>query len=123
MFACSRQPNGVSNIMAIDESDEVYNHIVRVLLDAAIDSLIDLLLCADNCTSIARLRQLIKIPGLNEEQYKDLLAIESYINFGRITTVILISPRRHVLTLKIILAVILTLRIPPSTTSERLPRP
>ena len=66
MFACSRQPSGVSNIMAIDESKEAYNHVVRVLLDAAIDSPINLLLRADNCTSIARLRQLIKIPGLHE---------------------------------------------------------
>jgi hypothetical protein len=63
---------------------------VRVLLDAAIDSPIDLLLRADNCTSIARLRQLIKIPGLleraeqhglNTDQYDDLRAIESYINW------------------------------------------
>ena len=76
--------------MAIDESKEAYIHVVRVLLDAAIDSPIDLLLRADNCTSIARLRQLIKIPGLherselfrlNEEQHEDLLAIESYINW------------------------------------------
>ena len=89
MFACSRQLNSVSslsNIMAVDESKEAYIHVVRVLLDAAIDSPIDLLLRADNCTSIARLRQLIKVPGLherselfrlNEEQHEDLLAIES----------------------------------------------
>ena len=64
MLECSRQPKGVYNIMAIDESEEAYNHVVRVLLDAVIDSPIDLLLRADNCTSIARLRQLIKIPGL-----------------------------------------------------------
>ena len=89
MFACSRQPSGVSYIMAIDESEEAYNHVVRVLLNAAIDSPIDLLLHAGNCTFIARLRQLIKIPGLhdraklfrlNEEQYEDLQAIRSYIN-------------------------------------------
>ena len=66
MFACSREPNGVSNIMAIDDSKEAYNHVVRVLLEAAVDSPTDLLLRADNCTSIARLRQLIKIPGLLE---------------------------------------------------------
>ena len=91
MFACSRQPKGVSNVMAIDESDKAHNRVVRVLLDAPINSPIDLLLCADNCTSIARLRQLIKITGLlelsnkyrlNEEQYKDLQAIESYINWA-----------------------------------------
>ena len=91
MFACSRLPNGVSNIMAIDASNEgAYNHIVRVLLDAATDSPIGLLLRADNCTSIARLRHLINQPGLHErselfrlkeEQHKDLLAIESYINW------------------------------------------
>ena len=90
MFECSRLPKGVSDLMAIDERVEAYNHVVRVLLDAAIHSPIDLLLRADNCTSIARLRQLIKIPGLlglsnkfrlNEDQYEDLLAIESYINW------------------------------------------
>ena len=89
MFVCSRQPSGVSNIMAIDESEEAYNHVVSVLLDAAIDSPINLLLRADNCTSIARLRQLIKIPGLhdraeqhrlNKDHYEDLQAIGSYIN-------------------------------------------
>ena len=77
--------------MAIDESDEACNHVVRVLLDAAISSPINLLLRADNCTSIARLRQLIKIPGLHEraelfrlngEQYEDLQAIGSYINWA-----------------------------------------
>ena len=91
LFKCSRLPKGVSNIMSIDESEDVYNHVARVLLDAAIDSPIDLLLRADNCTSIARLRQLIKIPGLlelsneyrlNKEQYEDLQAIESYINWA-----------------------------------------
>jgi hypothetical protein len=91
IFACSRLPKGVSNIMAIDESEEEYNHVVRVLLDTAIDSPIDLLLRAVNCTSIARLRQLIKIPGLldlsnefrlNDDQYEDLQAIESYINWA-----------------------------------------
>ena len=64
---------------------------MRVLLDAAIDSPIDLLLRDNNCTSIARLRQLIKIPGLlelsnkyrlDEEQYEDLQAIGSYINWA-----------------------------------------
>ena len=91
MLECSRQPIGVSNIMAIDESDEAYNHVVRVVLDAAINSPIDLLLRADNCTSIARLRQLIKIPGLherselfrlNEDHEKDLQVIGSYINWA-----------------------------------------
>ena len=77
--------------MAIDESEEAYNHVVRVLLDATIDSPVDLLLRSDNCTSIARLRELIKMPGLlglsnkfrlNDDQYEDLLAIiESYINW------------------------------------------
>jgi hypothetical protein len=130
MFECSRQPIGVSNIMAIDEINETYNH--GVLLDAAIDSPIDLLLRADNCTSIARLRHLINQSGLherselfrlNEEQHEDLLAIESYINWTNNIKVILISPRGHILTLTIILATISTLRIPPSTTSERLPHP
>ena len=69
--------------MAIDESKEAYNHVVKVLLDAAIDPPIDLLLCANNCTSIARLRYLINQPGLhelseqfglNEEQHEDVLA-------------------------------------------------
>ena len=53
--------------MAIDESKEAYNynHVVRVLLDTAIDSPIGLLLHADNCTFIARLRHLSKEPGLH----------------------------------------------------------
>ena len=77
--------------MAIDESKEAYNHVVRVLLEAAVDSPTNLLLRADNCTSIARLRQLIKIPGLlesaerhglNTDQYDDLRAIKSYINWA-----------------------------------------
>ena len=88
MFACSRQLSSISNIMAIDESKEAYIRVVRELLDATVDSPIDLLLRADNCTSIARLRQLIKIPGLhdcavkhrlNVDQYEDLQAIGSYI--------------------------------------------
>ena len=49
MFECSRLPKGVSNIMAIDESEEAYNHVMRVLLDAAIDSPFDLLLRVNNC--------------------------------------------------------------------------
>ena len=91
MFECFSQPNGSYNIMAIDESEEAYNHhVVRVLLDAAIDYPIDLLLRAGNCTSIARLRQLIKKPGLlglsnesslSDDEYEDLLDIESYINW------------------------------------------
>ena len=64
MFECFSEPVGGYSIMAIDESEEAYNHIVRVLLDAAINSPVDLLLRADNCTFIARLRQLIKKPGL-----------------------------------------------------------
>ena len=56
--------------MAIDESEEAYNHVVRVILDAAIYSLIDLLVRADNCTSIARLRQLIKQPELHRLSFK-----------------------------------------------------
>ena len=76
--------------MARDESKEAYNHILRVLLDAAIVSPVDLLLRADNITSIKRLRQLIKKLGLwrrslrfglTKEQYEDLLGLESYINW------------------------------------------
>ena len=37
------EPSGSYIIMAIDESEETYNHTVRVLLDAAIDSPVDLL--------------------------------------------------------------------------------
>ena len=42
MFECFSQPNVAYIIMAIDESEEAYNHVVGVLLDAAIDSPIDL---------------------------------------------------------------------------------
>jgi hypothetical protein len=91
MFECFSEPNGGYSIMAIDESKEAYIHVVRVLLDAVIDSPIDLLLRADNCTSIDRLRHLINQPGLleraeqhglNTDQYDDLRAIESYINWA-----------------------------------------
>ena len=91
--------------MAIDEREEAYNHVVRVILDAAINSPIDLLLRADNCTSIARLRQLIKIPGLldlsnefrlNDDQYEDLLAIESYINWTNNNGYFDITSRTHI---------------------------
>ena len=90
MLECSSELIGGYTNMALDESEEEHNHIVRVLLDTAIDSPVDLLLCADNCTSIERLRQLIKKPGLwrlslrfgpTKEQYEDLLALESYINW------------------------------------------
>jgi hypothetical protein len=54
MFECFSEPSGGYSIMAVDESKEAYIHVVRVLLDAAIDSPIDLLLHADNCTSISR---------------------------------------------------------------------
>ena len=59
MFECLSQPNDAYSIMAIDKSEEALNHVARVLLDAAIDSPVDLMLRAGNCTSIARLRQLI----------------------------------------------------------------
>ena len=52
--------------MALDDSEEAYNYILRVLLGAATDSPVDLLLRADNCTSIERLRQLIKRLGLRK---------------------------------------------------------
>ena len=71
------------------EEMEAYNNFVRVLLEATIDSPIDLLLRDANCTSIAGLRQLIIIKkpgllrlsrrfGLSDGQYEDRLALESY---------------------------------------------
>ena len=50
--------------MAPDNSEEAYLHVLRVLLDAAIDTPVDLLLRGDNVTSLQRLRQLVKKPGL-----------------------------------------------------------
>ena len=83
---------GGYSIMAIYESEEAHKHVLRVLLDAAINPPVDILLRADNCTSIARFRQLIKKPGLmkrlskkfglDDDQYEDLL-------IGQITPVIL----------------------------------
>ena len=90
MLECFSEPIGGYSIMALDEREELYNHILRVLFDAAIDSPVDLLLHNDNCTSVERLRQLIKRPGLRrlslrfgltDEQYEDLLGLESYINW------------------------------------------
>ena len=90
MFECFSEPVVVYSIMAIDESKEAYNHVVRVLLNAAIESPVDLLLRAGNCTSVAMLTQLIKKPGLRRlsrrfgldgDQYEDLLALESFINW------------------------------------------
>ena len=54
MFECFSEPVGGYPIMALDETEEAYNHThtVRVLLDAAIDSPFDLLLRADNSLTL-----------------------------------------------------------------------
>ena len=71
---------------------------MRGLLSADIGTPIDILLRSDNVTSLRKLRQLIKKPGLDnklwkdpndgdkekelsEEQHEDLLALGSYLNW------------------------------------------
>ena len=78
--------------MALDSSKQPYLHIVRVLLNAAFDTPVDLLLRNDNVTTLRKLTgldaKLWKYPNdankekaLTNEQYKELLALESYLNW------------------------------------------
>ena len=75
------------------KAEVVYNHIVRVFLNdgAALDGPINSLLRSVRCTDLHRLRRLIRQPWyndwllskkhlLNEEQYRDLSLLESFLN-------------------------------------------
>ena len=93
---CSSKSRGDFSIKASDSSKQAYLHIVKVLLDYAIDTPVHLFLWNENVTSHRKLRQLIKKPVLSirslmcknqndgnkekkltEEQYKELLALVS----------------------------------------------
>ena len=74
------------------KAEVVYNHIVRVFLnDGAPDGPINSLLGSVRCTDLHRLRRLIRQPWysdwllskkhlLNNEQYRDLSFLESFLN-------------------------------------------
>ena len=99
LFECPSKPNGDFFILAPEDSTRTYVHIVKVLLDAANGTPIDVLLRGEGITNLLKLRQYIRKPGLpahgftwtdpirgNEmhlspDQCEDLLAIESYINW------------------------------------------
>ena len=50
----------------------MYEHIVRVLLQAEIDSPIYILLQDAEITTLRRLRQYLKKPGLENKQWRDI---------------------------------------------------
>ena len=52
--------------------DYMYEHIVRVLLQAKIDTLINILLRDANVTTLRRLRQYLKKPGLVDKKWRDI---------------------------------------------------
>ena len=99
LFECPSQPNGDFFIMAPEDSTRTYVHIMKVLLDAANGTPIDVLLRGEGITNLLKLRQYIRKPGLptrgftwtdpirgkemhlDSSQCDDLLAIESYINW------------------------------------------
>ena len=99
LLECFSELNGDFYIMAPGDSDRSYLHIVRVLLDAATGTPIDVLLRGEGITNLLKLRQYIRKPGLpvhgftwtdplrgneihlDSEQCEDILAIESYINW------------------------------------------
>ena len=59
--------------MAITTSrDEIYDHIVRELLQAKIDSPIDTLLRDAKVVTLCKLRQYIRKPGLEKYQWRDI---------------------------------------------------
>ena len=99
LFECPSKPNGDFFILAPEDSTRTYVHIVKVLLDAANGTPIDVLLRGEGITNLLKLRQYIRKPGLpahgftwtdpirgdemhlSSDQCEDILAIESYINW------------------------------------------
>ena len=55
LFECTSEPNGNFYIMAPEDSNQTYLHIVRVLLDAATDTPIDVLLWGEGITTLLKL--------------------------------------------------------------------
>ena len=89
---------GVREPLTSKECATLYHHIVRVWLDAYVNSPIDLSLRADNRTILRELQELIRKPGLilklsyrdsndgnvekkpTEEEYESIFALGSFIN-------------------------------------------
>ena len=100
MFARFDEPNGGHHVMAPEESQRKFDHIVKVLLDATPGSPVALLLEWRNVTNLDKLEQYLIKPGLptgyeirddpddrnywiSDEKFEDLLAIESYFTWQR----------------------------------------
>ena len=97
MFDCLSVPFGGFDDVAPGDSDRSYLHIVRVLLDAATGTPIDVLLQGEGITNILQLQNYLKRPGLADElsswehtldgesmtlsgiHHKDLTAIGTYL--------------------------------------------
>ena len=110
MFDCLSVPIGGSDDVAPGDSDRAYLHIVRVLLDAATGTPIDVLLRGEGITNLLQLKHYLKRPGLaddllswehtmdgetvtlNKLQCEDLTAIGPYLT-SRIENEI--RPHRH----------------------------
>ena len=60
LFECTSEPNGNFYIMAPEDSNQSYLHIVRVLLDAVTGTPIDVLLRGEGITTLLKLRQYIR---------------------------------------------------------------
>ena len=67
LFECPSEPNGDFYIMAPEDSARTYLHIVKVLLDAATGTPIDVLLRGEGITNLLQLRHYLKRPGLADE--------------------------------------------------------
>ena len=52
--------------------DGQFDHIVREFLQAQIDSPVDIHLQDENITTLCKLRQYLKKPGLDELQWRDI---------------------------------------------------
>ena len=52
--------------------DGEFDHMVREFLQAHIDTLIDIHLRDENITTLRKLRQYLKKPGLDELQWRDI---------------------------------------------------
>ena len=92
LFECSSRLNSNFNTMS-----EMYDHLVRVLPDAQKGSPVDVFLQEANCTTLHRLKQIVRKSGLQsiqwtnpytnkkesltDNQYEELEALSSYLNW------------------------------------------
>ena len=104
MFARFDEPNGGHHVMAPEESQRKFDHIVKVLLDATPGSPVALLLEWRNVTNLDELEQYLIKPDppqgwfseyqlendpaertyyISDDQFEDLLALESYFAWMR----------------------------------------